>query len=276
MPNAVTIHSCDLLDSTRLGAVVRSVRPEILVHLGWVTEPGDYWGSIENLEWLSSSLNLFRHFLDAGGSHCLVAGTSAEYEWGTAGPLLETQSRLKPQFLYGSCKLALFHCATALFAQKNIPLAWARLFCPFGPGENRTRLIPRTVLGLLRGEQLVFDAGTDIRDFMHVEDIASALTALVERRVDAAVNVASGEPISVRAVIEEIATYLSAQARVVFGAAGGPKLSPASVVASVGHLRKVGDWTPPATFAERIAQTCEYWRVCLREEVELEKRAPAS
>ena len=135
------------------------------------------------------------------------------------------------------------------------------------------RLIPRTVLGLLRGEQLEVDAGVDIRDFMHVEDIASAIATLVERQVDGAVNVASGEPMSVRAVIEEIAAYLRAQAHVVFGAAREPRLSPLSVVASVGHLQKVAHWKPRATFLERIAQTCEYWRVRLREEAGLEKSA---
>lgn len=273
MPDAVTTHSCDLLNSTRLEALVRSVRPEILVHLGWVTTPGEYWESLENLDWLNASTDLFRYFLDAGGSHCLVAGTSAEYEWGTGGPLSETQSPLKPRFLYGSCKLALFHAATALFSQRNIPLAWARLFCPFGPGESSLRLIPRTVLGLLRGEQLEVDAGVDIRDFMHVEDIASAIATLVERQVDGAVNVASGEPMSVRAVIEEIAACLRAQAHIVFGAAREPGLSPLSVVASVGHLQKVAHWKPRSTFSERIAQTCEYWRVRLREESGLEKSA---
>ncbi len=95
-----------------------------------------YWESLENLDWLNASTSLFRNFLDAGESHCLVTGTSAEYERGTGGLLLETQSRLNPQFLYGSCKLALFHAAKALFSQKNIPLVWARLFCPFGTGEN--------------------------------------------------------------------------------------------------------------------------------------------
>lgn len=276
LPDIVTTHSCDLMDSTRVGELVRSVRPDVLVHLGWVTEPGRYWESLENLDWLNASTSLFRHFLDAGGSHCLVAGTSAEYDWGGGGPLIESQAVLKPQFLYGSCKLALFHAATALFAQKNIPLAWARLFCPFGTGENPLRLIPRTVLGLLRGEQFEFEAGVDVRDFMHVEDIASAIAALVERQVDGAVNVASGQPLSVRAVIEEIAVHLRVQARVVFGAPSEPKVFPLSVVASVGHLRKVAEWTPGATFAERIAQTCEYWRAGLRKEVGMERNTITS
>ena len=96
------------------------------------------------------------------------------------------------------------------------------------------------MLGLLRGEQIEFDAGVDIRDFMHIEDIASAIAALVERQFDGAVNVASGEPLSVRAVIEEIALHLRVQARVVFGAPSEPRLSPlVSLLRSVicGRLR---------------------------------------
>ena len=273
LPGAVTVHVCDLMDCSRSGELMQGVRPEILVHLAWVTEPGDYWGSLANLDWLTSSVNLFRHFLDAGGSHCLVAGTSAEYDWGGGGPLIESQAVLKPQFLYGSCKLALFHAASALFAQKSVPLAWVRLFCPFGPRENPMRLIPKTVLRLLRQEFVVVDAGGEIRDFLHVEDIANAIASLVQRQVDGAVNVASGQPTSIRAVIEEVAGYLEAQDRVVFQATRQSVESPLSVVAAIDHLKKVADWNPPPAFRERIAQTCDYWRRRMREEAGLQKLA---
>jgi dTDP-L-rhamnose 4-epimerase len=46
---------------------VQSARATHLLHLAWYAEPGQYWDSPRNLDWVGASLNLVRTFVEAGG-----------------------------------------------------------------------------------------------------------------------------------------------------------------------------------------------------------------
>ena len=260
LPPGVTGHRGDLLDAADVRRVLAEARPQALIHLAWITEHSRYWDDPSNFRWLDASVGLFRDFLDAGGESCLAAGTSAEYDWSSAGPLDEERSAMQPRMRYGEYKYATFLEGEELFARQGQPFAWARFFCPFGPGEDARRLIPKTCLRLLRGERISFDAASQVRDFLHVEDAAGAVAALAQSSVSGPVNIASGEPRSVRAVVEEIAKCLGAEDRVEFGDAAPPADEPQSISASIGRLRSLTNWRPAATFSERIAQACEWWK----------------
>ena len=79
----------DLLDPLATSEMLNSIRPEGLLHLAWDTSPGTYWNSSQNLRWTGASLYLFEAFAQCGGKRLVVAGTSAEYQWGGEGILDE-------------------------------------------------------------------------------------------------------------------------------------------------------------------------------------------
>ena len=78
---AHAFHPADLLDADARRAAVREAGASHLLHLAWVTEPGRYWHSPDNLDWAAASLDLVRRFREAGGTRACVAGTCAEYDW---------------------------------------------------------------------------------------------------------------------------------------------------------------------------------------------------
>src|SRR5262245_36055413 len=61
-PAPATTHRGDLLSAADVSAVLAAVRPSHLLHLAWVTTPGAYWTSTENLAWLGAGLHLLREF----------------------------------------------------------------------------------------------------------------------------------------------------------------------------------------------------------------------
>ncbi len=75
------VHPADLLDADARRAALRAAGASHLLHLAWVTEPGRYWQSPDNLDWTAASLDLVRGFREAGGTRAVVAGTCAEYDW---------------------------------------------------------------------------------------------------------------------------------------------------------------------------------------------------
>ena len=97
-------HSIDLLDSVETRKLLRLVRAEGLIHLAWETEHSIYWNSPNNLNWVEASLSLARDFAFYGGERIVIAGTSAEYEWGSLFDLNERKSTIAPSSLYGKSK----------------------------------------------------------------------------------------------------------------------------------------------------------------------------
>jgi len=255
----VTWHSVDLLDRCAVVAVLESLRVAGLIHLAWETTHGVYWQSPANLDWTAASLHLLRDFAQMGGTRAVIAGSSAEYKWGGDAPLDELITPLLPNSLYGRSKNALRDVIAAWAPGAGISWAWGRLFNIFGPNENPARLIPKVIRTLLQGNLLPFDEGLLVRDFLHVGDAGDAFAQLFQSRVQGPVNVASGEPLSIRELVTDISNYLAASGRVAFGTQSGQRDQPGRVVAAVRTLRDEVGWRPPVSLAQRLHETCDWW-----------------
>lgn len=261
-PNAdsrVTWNAVDLLGGTdALRALVERSRATHLLHLAWYTEHGKYWRSLENFRWTAASLELAREFAARGGERLVAAGTCAEYDW-SGGVCSEVSTALAPSTPYGICKDALRRLLESLAAETTIGFAWGRVFFTFGPDEQPQRFVPSVICSLLRGVEAPTTHGQQVRDFLGVEDVASAFVALVDTNVDGAVNIASGEPLTLRQIVAEIEKTIGGPGRVAFGAIAAADEAP-MVVADVSRLRREVGWTPRATLGERLAQVIEWWR----------------
>lgn len=254
----VTWHRADLLEGAD---VVRDVQPEVLVHLAWYVEPGRFWTAPLNVRWVEASLAVLRAFADAGGRRAVIAGTSAEYDWHSAEEHLhEERTPLRPATLYGASKHALHSVAERYGEQAGFELAWGRIFFVYGPGEPDGRLVPSVGRGLLAGEPVPTTRGDQIRDFMHVEDVAAAFAALVDSEVTGAVNVASGDPVAVRQVVDELARAAGRPDLLRPGALPDRAGDPARLVADAARLRDEVGFTPRIGLADGLAGTLEWLR----------------
>ena len=258
-PGVHAWHRADLLAPGGAEDAAAAAGAEALLHLAWYAEPGRYWVAPENEAWIGASLRLLRAFAAAGGRRAVMAGSSAEYRWG-GDVLSEASTPLEPATLYGACKHATHVAARAAAAQLEVELAWARLFFLYGPGEDERRLVAGVARGLLAGERVPTTDGTQRRDFLHVDDAAAALAALLESGVRGAVNVASGEAHEVRALIAAVARAAGGEDRVDLGALPQRAGEPARVVADVARLRDEVGFTPAIELEPGLAATVRWWR----------------
>ena len=197
-------HQVNLLDASAVDACLGKILPSHLLHLAWYAKPGEYWTSPENLAWLQASLHLLQTFSKNKGQRAVFVGSCAEYEW-SGGPYHENTSRCVPHTLYGRAKYALYLLAEAMAHQHELSFAWGRLFYLFGPHEYPQRLTPSAIQSFLRDEEFTLNNGSQLTDFMYVKEAASALVALLDSEVDGAVNIASGAPLSVEALVKFLA-----------------------------------------------------------------------
>jgi nucleoside-diphosphate-sugar epimerase len=252
-------HRGDLLEPGIARTLANEIHPSHLLHLGWCTEPGVYWTSPENSRWLDASLALVREFADAGGQRLVCAGSCAEYDW-RSGVCVEAVTALRPASLYGQCKVALHHRLQEFAAQNGLGLGWARIFFPYGPFEPAARLVPSVIIGLLRRETVRCTAGTQLRDFIHVDDVAAALVTLLDRDVCGAVNIASGEAVSVRYIVSTIAGIVGGSERIEFGALPIRENDPPQLSAGTSRLTVEAGWQPSLSLADGLSNTVEWWR----------------
>jgi nucleoside-diphosphate-sugar epimerase len=261
-PGGVFWHRADLLDPDVPVALVRRVAPTHLLHLAWYAEPGRFWTSPENERWLAASRLLLSAFAEAGGRRAVVAGTCAEYDWSVGGAYLEGITPLRPSTVYGRAKAALHADAARCYAGPGRPsLGWGRIFFLYGPGEHPARLVSSAVIALLEGRPARCSHGRQIRDFMHTADAAAAFAALLDdERVTGAVNIASGEPLTIADLVRLIGDICGRPELVELGALPPRADEPGTLVADVRRLREEVGFVPGRTLAGGVAATVDWWR----------------
>jgi nucleoside-diphosphate-sugar epimerase len=252
-------HQADLLDPQNTEDLLKEVKPTHLLHLAWYTVPREYWTSSENLRWVQGSLALFQSFMKYGGERAVVAGTCAEYDWGS-DCCSETTTALAPKTLYGNCKHALQLILSAFSAQQELSLAWGRIFFLYGPYEDPARLVASVIQSLLKGQIARCTSGQQVRDFLYVEDVADAFVTLLASQTKGPINIASGTRVMLREVVEEIGRQINRPDLIQFGALPDSANNPACLVADITRLQKELEWQPNYDLKTGLAHTIEWWK----------------
>ena len=254
----VTFHACDVLDTCAAAAAVRSISASHLLHLAWNVEPGKFWATPLNLDWVSASLGLLRAFTEAGGTRAVLAGTCAEYRWGDNLPLDELRSELAPGTLYGVAKDALRRIASAYADQTGLSLAWGRIFFMYGPEEKPGRLVSDAITSLKARRPFPTTDGTQRRDFMHVADVGRAFVELLASDVRGPVNIATGEAVRVRDVLETIVRHAGGAELLKLGERPRPADDPELIVALAQRLHNEVGFVPRYSLEEGVADTIKW------------------
>jgi nucleoside-diphosphate-sugar epimerase len=255
----ISWHQNDLLDRPEMDNLLSEVRPTHLLHLAWYAKPKEYWTSVENLRWVEGSLALFQSFVKYGGRRAVVAGTCAEYDWGS-DPCSETTTAMAPTTLYGNCKHALQLILSAFATQQRVSLAWGRVFFLYGPHEDPTRLVASVIRSLLTGQVARCTSGQQVRDFLYVEDVADAFVSLLGSQRTGPINIASGVKVMIKEVVEEIARQIGRPDLIQFGALPDKADDPACLVADIKRLQEELEWHPSHDLKTGLAHTIEWWK----------------
>ena len=251
-------HRGDLLDGAIVRELLAEVAPTHLLHFAWYAEPGKYQQSEDNLRWCQAGIELVRAFAASSGRRAAFAGTCFEYDF-DYGYCSEDISPCVPSTRYGASKLALAQLVTR-FPPGTISTAWGRIFHLYGPYEHPNRLVSSVILSLLKGERPCCTHGRQVRDFMHVEDVASAFVALLDSDVAGIVNIGSGEPVTIHSLVTRIAAMIKAEGRVEFGATSAAPSDPPVLIPDVRRLRDEVGWAPRFSLNDGLATTIDWWR----------------
>jgi len=252
-------HQLDLHDHQKTRNLVNIIKPTHLLHLAWYAVPGKFWASDENYKWVDTSVNLLRSFSSSGGERCVTAGSCAEYIWNDT-TCHEDTTPLDPATIYGECKKTLYTIQKDFCRDTGLSCAWGRVFHLYGPHEPEEKLISSIIKSLLNGHTAECLHGDLVRDYLYVKDVASAFVALLASDIEGAVNIASGQPISLREIILTIADKLDARKLVHFGNKPPTANEPATLTGNVEKIRDDVGWQPAHNLDAGIDLTINWWQ----------------
>lgn len=224
-------------------------RPDAIVHLAWYADPMDYLTSKSNLASSATTLALVEAALSAGCRKLVVSGSCVEYA--PQNRLLNEHDPVDPRTLYASCKHATWLISRALAGAIGAELSWARIFHLHGPGEDERRLIPWVARELRAGNVVELTDGTQVRDHLHVADVAAGLIALLSPGASGVYNVCSGEPVTLRQVLETVGSIVGRSDLLRFGARPHRPDEMMFLAGDAGRLRGTG-WLPRYNLREGL------------------------
>ncbi len=88
----------------------------------------------------------------------------------------------------------------------------------YGYGENENRLIPYLAASIKKGVELSLSSGIQVRQYLHVADIASVVADNLENDITGTFNLGSREIISVKQLVGEVIKISGEEVRPQFGA----------------------------------------------------------
>lgn len=250
----------DLHDLPAFRARLRAVRPDICLHLAWRGWAGQATVD-DNMVSLSMSLNLLREMRDLSCDRFVAAGTCFEYD--CRRDRLPETALLQPQGfnpMYGACKKALFELSQQFAALTAMRVVTPRVFNCYGPFEDAKGLIPSITLALLRGEPARVTPGQQVRDYLHVQDVASAIWRVATSDLTGAVNIASGEPVLIAEIAMRLGRMIGRPDLVHLGAIPYRPSDPMRIVADATLLRRHLGWAPKFDLDQGLADTVRWWR----------------
>lgn len=210
----VTMHTCDLVDSKRVRALVRSVKPAVVFHMaayGAYPLQKDFRRIIESN--VVGTANLLDAISGIDVEAFINAGSSSEY--GFKRKAMKETDYLNPTFNYAAAKASASLLCQAFARAYKKPVTTLRFFSVYGPWEEPGRFIPTIICNALRGRSIDLTAGKEVRDFVYVEDAVDACIRAAKNPVSGEmINIGTGIQTRVAMVGKKVAAAFNVETRV--------------------------------------------------------------
>lgn len=229
-PDGVEVHAIDIRKRAA-EEVFRKSRPEVVVHMATVTHLRFRSEERYRIN-LGGTKAVFEHAKAYGARHAVFVGRHTYYGAGADQALYHREDD-PPMAVSTFPELAdlvaadLYAC-TALWRMPSLTTAVLRICYMLGPtGQG-------TLAAFLKGPRVPAIAGYDpLFQFMHEDDIASAIHLAVEKRLRGVYNVTGPAPLPLSVLVRETgrtrAPMPAAAFRVLSGRFGFPRLPPGAL-----------------------------------------------
>ena len=185
-------------------------------------------------------------------------GSSDEY--GNAPAPQHEKLREQPISPYSLAKVANTHFLQMLHRTENFPVVILRLFLTYGPGQDTGRFLPLIIRGCQYDKTFPTTEGKQIRDFCYVDDTVRAIlqTLVVPEAVGNIINIASGNPVSIREMIEKVC-LISGSGKPLYGRVNYRPGENMSLYANISKAKRILNWVPTTNIDKGLKKTIDWF-----------------
>lgn len=200
--------------------------PDVIIHFAW-NDLDDYYADSHMEEQLPAHIAFLKNLVINGASNITVAGTCFEY--GLRNGALSEEVLTNPVLPYGRAKDTLRHYLQLIQKKYLFSLKWLRYFNVEGNSSRGHSSLLSLLDVAIRRDDPVFNlsGGEQLRDYLPIEQLVEYSLALSLKDENiGVVNVCSGEPISIRRLVEGHIKELNASIELNFGCYPYPDYEP--------------------------------------------------
>jgi dTDP-glucose 4,6-dehydratase len=185
----------DICDAEAVRAIFEAEQPDAVVHLAAethvdrsITGAGTFVNT--NILGTFTLLEAAQHYLETKAPRARrgfrFVHVSTDEVYGSLGArgLFREESAYDPSSPYSASKAASDHLAMSWYRTYGLPVIVSNCSNNYGPYQFPEKLIPLTILNALEGKKLpVYGSGSNVRDWLYVDDHARALDIIIRRGV---------------------------------------------------------------------------------------------
>lgn len=259
----------DLREAHRVVTFLTDLAPQTVIHLAYpgtdgigtsLSTPADLAHDV-----LQIDLNVIDACAKAGVQRLISIGSVCSYPEHVTFPTDESQLFSgAPESVnapYGHAKRMQLALLDAYHRQYGLQYSQLILSNLYGPGDRSGHVIPATIRKVLQAKQdraadiVVWGDGTASREFLFVEDAAAAVVqaALAPTALNAAVNICSGEEITIRGLVFSVCQEVDYWGAVQWDPSK-PNGQPRRAFDNRRAVEALG-WTPQVAFSAGIRRT---------------------
>ncbi len=257
----IIIHDVDLSNAIATKSLVDQVQPEQVFHLAhYGGNRGQNDESLVRKVIIDGSASVFEACaLNPCVKSIVNAGSSSEY--GSKIDIMSEDMTLEPNTGYGTAKAWVTLYGQHLAREKKVPITTLRFFSVYGPYEARTRLIPAATLAFLNDNALALSNPETTRDFIHVDDVVSAMLLVSEKQIIGEVfNIGSGVETTLKEMVNVLQEQTGSEKKLEWGNLESRSFDGIRWQANLEHTKRVLGWHPSISLVEGARKTVEWIR----------------
>ena len=134
----------------------------------------------------------------------------------------------------------------------------------YGPYDKFNRAESKVIAALVRrfsekeNPMVVWGDGSDIKDFLYIDDfIDGMLKATINEKLTGPLNIASGQPVTIRNVIDILKKITKCTAEIKFDVTK-PTMIPVRLI-SIDKVKNLLDWSPKTSLEDGLDLTYKWY-----------------
>jgi CDP-glucose 4,6-dehydratase len=243
---------------------VQKSNPDVFIHLAAQTQAYDsltypYQTFYNNIV---GTLNVMEALREFKKTQAIIVASSDKAYGELIGEEYFENHPLMGVYPYDASKSATDLVVHSYRSTYSMPAVTTRACNIYGSGEfNKQRLIPAIVLAAhKKGEFVMRNGGTDIREYINVSDVVSAYLRIIEyvktQNSEAAFNISSGERYSTKQILELLGSVIGKEVPTVVDNNATHEIRKQFMNSDL--LRKLTGWAPRTTMPESLPDIADW------------------